>query len=158
MRWVARMAPLFAVFWLVLSGHLEPLLLVLGALSVALVCWLSVRAGLPARETVTIPLALRLPRYLLWLAKEVLVSAIAVVRKAWSPRLALEPVVEATPSPEMSALTQVVYANSITFTPGTLSLDLDDDRIRVHSLEPADVESLRAGRMLRHVRRLEASR
>lgn len=158
MRWVARMAPLFAVFWLVLSGHLEPLLLVLGALSVALVCWLSVRAGLPSREMVTIPLALRLPRYLLWLAKEVLVSAVAVVGKAWSPRPTLAPVVAVTPSPEMSALSQVVYANSITFTPGTLSLDLDDDRIKVHSLERADVEALRAGRMLRRVRHLEAGR
>lgn len=158
MQWVTRMPPLFVLFWFVLSGHVEPLFLALGAFSVALVCWLSVRARLSVRDGVTIPLALRLPRYLLWLGKEVLVSAVAVVRKVWSPRPDLRPVVEATPSPDMSALTQVVYANSITLTPGTLSLDVDDDRIKVHSLTEADVELLHTGRMLRHVQRLEASR
>ena len=33
--------PILAVFWLVLSGHFEPLPLTLGALSVAIVCWMA---------------------------------------------------------------------------------------------------------------------
>ncbi|MFC4852859.1 Na+/H+ antiporter subunit E [Actinophytocola glycyrrhizae] len=158
MRWNRRMVPLFVVFWLVLSGHYTTLLLVLGALSVALVCWLSWRAGLVEGEGASVPLALRLPRYLLWLVKEVLVSAVAVVRRVWSPRPRLRPTVGVTPSPDMSALSQVIYANSITFTPGTLSLDLDEDQIKVHGLDPADVEELHSGRMLRRVRRLEVRR
>jgi multicomponent Na+:H+ antiporter subunit E len=154
-RWTARMTPPLALFWLVLSGHYTFLLLALGALSVALVCWVSWRAGFPEREAVALPLSPGLPRYAVWLAKEVLVSAVAVVRKVWSPRPAVRPVVETTPADDLSVLSQVVYANSITLTPGTLSLDVDADRIEVHGLDAGDVETLRAGRMLREVRKLE---
>ncbi|MDO0938433.1 Na+/H+ antiporter subunit E [Streptomyces sp. DG2A-72] len=152
-----RTAPFAVVFWLLLSGHFEPLLSVLGALSVAVVCWLTRRADLD-HQSVTVAFALRLPRYFLWLSGKVLVSTFAVARKVWSPRPALRPVVEPTPAPHLPELSQVVYANSITLTPGTLSLDVEADHIEVHSLEAADVEELREGLMLRRVRQTEARR
>jgi multicomponent Na+:H+ antiporter subunit E len=158
MRSVLRTVPVLVVFWLVLSGHVEVLFLSLGVVSIVLVCLISYRAGVIEREGITFPLVMRLPRYLLWLGKEVLVSAFGVVRKVWSPRPALRPVVDSTPSLNLSELSQVVYANSITFTPGTLSFDVDDDCINVHSLDEAGVEQLRAGAMLRRVRRLEPRR
>lgn len=152
------MAPPLVLFWLVLSGHYTLLLIMLGSVSVALVCWLSWRADFPEREDVALPLSPRLPRYVLWLGKEVLFSAVAVVRRVWSPRPDLRPVVGVTPSPEMSVFTQVVYANSITLTPGTLSLDVDEDRIEVHSLDAGDVDALREGEMMRRARGLETRR
>jgi multicomponent Na+:H+ antiporter subunit E len=150
------LAPLLAIFWLVLSGRFEPLLLTLGALSVAVVCWLARRAGVDQHYGAAVPIALRLPRFVLWLALKVLVSASAVVRRVWSPRLDLRPVVAPTPMRDMPDLLQVVYANAITLTPGTLSLDVADDRIEVHSLEPAGVDELREGAMLSRVRRTGA--
>lgn len=158
MRWIRRTALPLTVFWLVLSGHVEPLFLTLGGLSVTLVCWVSWRAGLTEEHAVTVPLALRMPRYLLWLGKEVLVSSVAVVRKVWSPCPELRPVVAATPSQGLPDVSQVVYANSITLTPGTLSLHLEDDRIEVHSLDGTDIDTLDGGAMLARVRRLEARR
>lgn len=155
---VLRTGPILFGFWMVLSGHFEALFLFLGALSVLLVCLVSRRAGFADRDGVTLPLVLRLPRYLLWLGVEVLVSAFAVARKVWSPRPRLRPVVDSTPSRGLSELAQVVYANSITFTPGTLSLDVDDDDIKVHSLDESGLEGLDAGTMLRRVRRLEPRR
>ncbi|MQA97446.1 MAG: cation transporter [Streptosporangiales bacterium] len=150
-----RTAPLPAVFWLLLSGRYEPLTLALGTLSVAAVCWLTWRAGL-AHQSLRLAFVLRLPRYFLWLSGQVLVSAYGVARKVWSPRLVLRPVVESTPAADLPELSQVVYANSITLTPGTLSLDVDEDAIKVHSLEQAGVEELRQGRMLSRARRTEA--
>lgn len=157
-RAVLRAVPVLVLFWLVLSGHFEVLFLILGAVSVLLVCLLWRRAGVVERDGVTLPLVLRLLRYLPWLGVQVLVSAFAVVRKVWSPRPDLRPVVDSTPSSGLSVLSQVVYANSITFTPGTLSFDVDDDSIKVHSLDEAGVEGLRGGAMLRQVRRLEPRR
>lgn len=154
-RWAARTVPPLALFWLVLSGHYTVLLLVLGGVSVALVCWVSWRAAFPEREAVALPLSPGLPRYAVWLVKEVLVSAVAVVRKVWSPRPVLRPVVETTPAADLSVLAQVIYANSITLTPGTLSLDVDPDRIEVHGLDAADLATLHDGRMLHEVRKLE---
>lgn len=157
-RRMLRTAPALAVFWLLLSGHFGPLPLALGALSVAVVCWLTWRAGLGEHHGWTMGFALHVPRYLLWLGVKVLVSALVVVRKVWSFRPVLRPTVAATPSRDMSVLTQVVYANSITLTPGTLSLDVGDDRIEVHSLEPAGLDELREGAMLNRVPRTGARR
>jgi multicomponent Na+:H+ antiporter subunit E len=154
--WTLRTVPVLAVFWLVLSGHVEPLLLALGAVSVAVVCWLAWRADLDQQPGVTARFALRLPLFSLWLGMKVLVSALAVVRKVWSPRLVLRPVVAPTPARDLPELSRVVYANAITLTPGTLSLDIGDDRIDVHSLEPAGIDELREGAMLRRVRQLGA--
>ncbi|MEO3889643.1 Na+/H+ antiporter subunit E [Nonomuraea sp. B5E05] len=154
-RWAA---PLLAAFWLLLSGHIDPLFLTLGVISVVLACVLGHRAGLSLEKGPTLGLVLRLPRYLLWLVKEVLISAVTVTRQVWSPRPDLAPVVTCTPSRGLSPLTQVVYANSITLTPGTLSLDLDDEHIEVHALDSAGVEDLGDGRVLRQVHRLEARR
>jgi multicomponent Na+:H+ antiporter subunit E len=115
-RRLLRTAPVLAVFWLVLSGHVEPLLLTLGALSVAVVCWLVRRADLDGHYQAAAAIAPRLPWF--------------------------------------SDLLQVVYANAITLTPGTLSLDVGDDRIEVHSLDPTGVEELHEGAMLSRVRRI----
>ncbi len=152
---VPRTLPLFIVFWLVLSGHFDPLLLSLGVLSIATVCWLTWRADLLESQHLSARRLVRLPAYLVWLAGEVLRSAVAVARLAWAPGIGPRPVVEDTPLPPMSALGQVTYANSITFTPGTLAFDVDDDKIRVHSLEPAGVAQLRSGAMVRRVQSLE---
>ncbi len=155
-RRILGLAPFLAVFWLVLSEHYEPLLLILGALSVLLVCWLTWRAALDQQHAVTPAFALRLPRLVLWLGWKVLLSAFAVVCKVWSPRLVLRPVVASIPTQEIPEVSRVAYANAITLTPGTLSLDVGDDHIEVHSLEMTGIDELREGAMLSRVRRMEA--
>ena len=149
MRWILQTAPL-AVFWLALSGHYTVLLLSLGAFSAVLVVLLARRAGV-AHSHLTVRRFVRLPWYFVWLGRQVLASAVVVARLAWGPRAALRPVVESVPLPAMSALSQAAYANSITFTPGTLALDVHDDHIRVHALQAASVEELRRGEMARRV-------
>ncbi|XVV00235.1 Na+/H+ antiporter subunit E [Actinosynnema sp. CA-248983] len=156
MHWILRVAPLFVVFWLVLSGHFSVLFLALGAFSVALVCWICLRAGVVHPPDITARLLLRLPLYFLWLGKEVVVSAFRVARAVWSPGLALRPVVETTPTEGMPVTAQVIYANSITLTPGTLSLTVAEGAVEVHALGAEDVADLRGGRLLRKVRWLEA--
>ena len=144
---------LLAAFWLVLSGHFDPLMLALGAVAVTVVCAMAWRAELYLHRDLTVPFMLRLPRFLLWLGVQVVVSSLAVVRKVWSPRRVLRPVVASTPAQDLPELTQVTYANAITLTPGTLSLDVSDKLIRVHGLGQADIDELRTGAMLSRVPR-----
>ena len=153
---ILRTAGLLSVFWLLLSGHFTPLFLTFGVISVALISWLCHRAALPSDSGSAIRFALRLPGYLPWLAKEIFVSSIAVVRSVWSPRSRLSPGVELLPAHGLSVLSQVLYANSITLTPGTLSLRVDDHGVEVHGLRSDYLEDLRQGPMLSKVRRLEA--
>jgi multicomponent Na+:H+ antiporter subunit E len=157
-RRMVPMVPLLAAFWLVLSGHFEPLMLALGAVSIIVVCAMAWRAELYLHRDLTARFALRLPHFFLWLGAKVFISSLGVVRKVWSPRLVLRPVVASTPARDLSELSQVTYANSITLTPGTLSLDISDKLIRVHSLEQTDIDELRTGAMLSRVPRTGAQR
>jgi multicomponent Na+:H+ antiporter subunit E len=55
----------------------------------------------------------------------------------------------------LSVVGTVAYANSITLTPGTLSLNVDEAGVEVHALREMDLEQLRSGGMLNRLRRLE---
>lgn len=154
MSWIPGLAVLLAAFWLLLSGHYTPLLIALGGLSVALVVWIMVRAHIFDRTIFTWHFSRRIPRYCLWLSGKILRSSLAVSRLVWSPRVELRPAEGDTPA-ELPELSQVIYANSITLTPGTLSLSVGEADIAVHSLESSDLAELRAGDMLSRVQRLE---
>lgn len=151
----AGLVAILAAFWLVLSGHYTVLLLTFGAASVALVVWISQRMEIVDEEQ-PIRLTLSLPRYVAWLGIQILVAAVRVARLIWSRRPALRPSVGHVPAEGMSHLAQTIYANSITLTPGTLSMTVDDENVEVHSLQPAGLDDLRRGAMLGRVRRLES--
>jgi multicomponent Na+:H+ antiporter subunit E len=150
-----KLLPLLAVFWLAISGHFTPLLLTLGALSVVLVVWVTLRMDIVDDESLPLRLVPRLPRYEVWLGRQVLVSAFTVLRLVWSPRRRPSPAIGMVPADGLSDLSEVIYANSITLTPGTLSLSLHDEAIEVHGIRREDITQLRAGAMLDRVRGLE---
>ncbi|MGQ0482912.1 MAG: Na+/H+ antiporter subunit E [Pseudonocardia sp.] len=149
-----RLLPLLGLFWLVLSGHYTPLLLALGLVSVLLVGWLVSRMDALDGAVVHLGSPARAALYTGWLTGQVLLSAVAVLRQVWSPRPAPRPVVAATPTGDLSEVGTVAYANSITLTPGTLSLRVDEDGVEVHALRESGIGQLRDGAMLRRVRRL----
>lgn len=156
MLWMFRLVPLLAAFWLVLSGHFTTLLMSLGVVSVLLVSWIVYRMGAIYPEGSPARLSRYLPVYCVWLTGQVVLSALSVTRQVWSPGGTLRPAVDLTPANDLPELSQVIYANSITLTPGTLSLSVDDESIEVHSLNEPDLAELRAGGMLERVRQLEA--
>jgi multicomponent Na+:H+ antiporter subunit E len=156
MRRALGLVPSLALFWLLLSGHYTVLLLGFGVLSLGVVAVLVRRTEAVDGTRFRARLPTRAPRYAVWLAGQIVVSSLAVVRQVWSPRLALHPAVGVTPVDGLSEVGTVAYANSITLTPGTLSLQVDEAGIEVHALRGADLEELRSGAMLDHVQGLEA--
>lgn len=125
-----------ACLWLLLSGHFEPLLLAFGALSIAFVVWFSQRMNVVDGESYPFGLLPRLAGFWLWLLKEIIKSNLDVTRRVFSTRAAVKPVVFDAPANHKSELGLVVFANSITLTPGTVSLAVSPGRIRVHALHP----------------------
>lgn len=131
-----------AVLWILLSGHFEPLILALGALSIAFVVWLAGRMHVVDGESYPFGLMPRLSGYWLWLLKEIVKSNIDVARRALGPSSAVEPVVFTARASQRSDLGLVVHGNSITLTPGTVSLDLQPGSIEVHALHPDIAKAL----------------
>ena len=52
-------------------------------------------------------------------------------------------------------MARVIYANSITLTPGTLSTDLNRSEIEVHALEATSIKELKSGGMEKKIKVLE---
>ena len=151
-----KLALALAAVWMALSGLLEPLLLGLGLASCLAVAWIKVRTDRCDRAPVPVALRIeRLPGYLLWLAWEIVKSNIDVSRRILSPRLPVAPAVRWLPASQRSELTRMVYANSITLTPGTLSVDLVDGSVEVHALHESSLDALERGEMDARVSRLD---
>lgn len=155
MRHTVGLAALLAVIWLVLSGHYTPMLLGFGAASVALVVWLSRRMDIMDREGRSLELSRGAPAFWSWLGGQILLSAWDVSRRVWTGRPEVKPVMGHMDTKGMSPVALVTYANSITLTPGTLSVSVEDDGIEVHALDEQLVVDLRAGTMAARARRID---
>lgn len=142
--------------WLLLSGIMEPLILGFGLASSLAVAWIKLRAD--RRDGDPVPIALRigrLPGYVLWLSWEIVKSNVDVARRILSPSLPIAPAVRWLPVSQRSELTRVIYADSITLTPGTLSIDLTGEAVEVHALNEGSLDALERGEMDARVRRLD---
>lgn len=145
------------LFWWMLSGQTSAYLLTMGALCCAFVTWLSVRMGIVDSEGHPIQVALRFMLYLPWLLWQVFVSNIDVARRVWSPKLPIDPQFVEVPYDTQTAIGTVTFANSITLTPGTVSVRVMPGHILVHALTAESAESLFKGDMLRRCRILEGT-
>ena len=136
MKQIASLALALAVLWLLLSGHFEPLMVSFGIVSIAFVSLIAQRMHVVDGESYPFALVPRLSSYWLWLIKEIVKSSIDTARRALGSKSEVAPVVFEAPASQGSDLGLVIHANSITLTPGTVSLQLGDGTIRVHALHP----------------------
>lgn len=153
-RVLSLLAVLIAT-WLLLSGHYEPLLLVLGALSCLLGVAIARRMDIVDHEGHPIHLSWRAPFYWIWLAWQILLANLDVARRILSPNLPINPRVITVTAKETTELGQVIFANSITLTPGTVSMRLQSGEIEVHALTQSAAEDLLSGKMDRRVAKVE---
>jgi multicomponent Na+:H+ antiporter subunit E len=146
---------LFA-FWLLLSGHYDFWFIGLGFISSASAVFLARRMGIVDAEGLPLDLVPGLLRYAPWLFGTVIQANFDVARRILHPRLPITPTVIRVPAKQRTAPGRVSYANSITLTPGTISLEVSDDEIEVHALSVDAAEDLQSGEMGRRVVALEA--
>lgn len=142
--------------WLLLSGHYGPLLLSLGALSCVFVAWCSYKLGLLDPKSATLKFIIKLPIFLPWFFFEVIKSNLDVSLRILHPKLPIEPNLMTLAVSQHSDLGKAVFANCITLTPGTYSLDIDGRGIEVHSLTKALADDLQNGEMSKRIKALEA--
>ena len=141
--------------WLLLSGHYNALLLSLGVVSILVVVMIALRMDVIDREGHPIHLTIKVLPYWAWLGWEIIKSNLDVARRILSPTLPISPTVLRVKASQRSALGKVIYANSITLTPGTVSINIEANEIEVHALTREAAASLRAGEMNRRVAGLE---
>jgi len=157
MRHKISLSIILLLFWLLNSGHYHYLILALGAASIAIVVLIAHRMDVVDHESQTIHLSLEYPRFGLWLIKEIVVANLTVVKHIWLGNKTITPTVKVIKASQTTDVGKVIYANSITLTPGTVALGLVNDEIMVHALIQENIESLESGDMDSRVSKLEQS-
>ena len=137
--------------WLFWSGLFKPLLLGLGLLSCLLTCYLAQRMRYFDEQTFALRFSPRLPAYLGWLVKEVARSSLEVSRVVLKRRLSISPQVIEVDAAMLHPVDQAILGNSITLTPGTLTIDVHQGVIKVHCLTEEGARALISGDMYRRV-------
>ena len=136
---------LLAALWLLLSGYFDhPLLLIFGVASVALSVFLAERAGMLDQEGDPRNIFPRILGYWWWLFGEIGKANILVARQVLAIKPQLSPKVFCVPMTPISNIAKATFANSITLTPGTVSVLVEHDRIIIHALteDLADIDAI----------------
>ena len=145
-------AVLLFVFWVLLSGHFSPLLLGLGVASVTLTVFLATRMKVIDHESYPVHLSSKTPAFIVYLLREIIVANIDVVKRIVTKRGEnISPQLIEVPVPQQSDLAKVIYANSITLTPGTVSILLEKDKVLVHALSKEGADELFGGNMAKQI-------
>ncbi len=145
--------------WLVLSGHFGLEHIIYGALSVLLVIWLNykvIHVPMSNGEQIhgTNVIIHRMVLYLIWLLWQIIKSGTYVAYLTIHPKMPINPMVVRFKSRLPNPLAKVILGNSITLTPGTLTLDIKEDYFTVHALAEDVEEELVSGDMEARVGRL----
>jgi multicomponent Na+:H+ antiporter subunit E len=143
-------------FWLLLSGHYTILMLFFMVISVALVVWLNDRMESAKYQIDPVLRSVRIIHYIGWLVFETVKSSIDVAMRVWGLK-PIKPAIRRFPAPQKTELGKTIYANSITLTPGTLTIGLDNEtnELLIHAIHEDLFKDIEEGTMERKVSRLE---
>ena len=145
------------LIWLLWSGHYTPMLISFGIASSLFVVLLSRRMDIADEEGAPL-LGMRPLLYIPWLIRQIIEANVDVARRILNPGLPIAPRMIEVRASQRSELGRVIYANSITLTPGTVSVDMRGDRIKVHALSAEAAAFDESGEMNRRVSSLESGR
>jgi multicomponent Na+:H+ antiporter subunit E len=143
-------------FWLLLSGKFDPFHLTLGVISAALVSWSSAHLlFFDHQRRGRLAEAGRFLLYIPWILKEIFKSTIQVTLLALHPAMLkkISPHIVTFHTRLQSTAARVTLANSITLTPGTITIRIEDDKFLVHALT-ADLAEGMPGEMEDRIARI----
>ena len=142
--------------WLIFSGKFDALHLTYGVISI--VCVILLCRGLVTRQDdpdvdEVFPHLnwVRMLGYPPWLLKEIVLASFQVAWLILQPRMPIDPVLLRFRTGMQSNLAKVTLGNSITLTPGTFTLSIEDDVFLVHTIHPHLAGGLLDGSMQRKV-------
>jgi multicomponent Na+:H+ antiporter subunit E len=147
---------LMLLCWLVLSGIFEPLILFLAVISSFLVAYFFSDLLFPSLELKYIGIFFRFAQYLPWLLWQIVKANFHVLYVTLHPRMKdlIDPQIITFKTHLKSEMAIVTLANSITLTPGTITVTADSDGLfKVHAIDKASAEGC-PGDMLEKVAKI----
>jgi multicomponent Na+:H+ antiporter subunit E len=154
LNFLATFTLLFA-FWMILSGFFDLFHLSLGVICCALVSYAShdllfTESNLRKRHITGKNFVFYIP----WLIYQIYLANVHVVYLVWHPKMPIDPKIIRFKTKWQGDLVLVTMANSITLTPGTITLDIRDGEYYVHALSKKVADDLLGGEMQDRVGRI----
>ena len=156
MRFISLSIFLF-LFWLSLSGHYTPFLIGAGIACTLLCAMAAIRMRTLDKEGHPIELFGRAVTYVPWLLKEIVKAGWAVTKVIVHPKLPISPTMTVVRATQRTTVGVATYANSITLTPGTITVGVNGNDLVVHALEKGGALDLEGGAMDRRVSQYEGT-
>jgi multicomponent Na+:H+ antiporter subunit E len=142
---------LWMAIWLLWSGLYKPLLITLGVLSCLLTLYLAYRMDFFERKVYSLHFVTRLVPFWCWLGLELIKANIEVAKIVLHPRLPISPTLVRLSASTSNPVLQAILGNSITLTPGTVTLDDHNGDLLVHCLTQQGAQTIEAGEIDRRV-------
>lgn len=144
--------------WLIWSGLFKPLLIGLGLVSVAVTLWLVHRMDLTNKAYFTLDLIPSMLGFWTWLLFEIVRSNLTVAGIILKRKMPISPTMTTLEPPTSGLVGQAMLANSITLTPGTLTVDAHQGKLQVHCLTKKGASDLVDGDMAERVAKAVGTR
>ena len=146
----------FLGLWLLLSGVYKPLTIGLGVFSTLFVIYIINRMDAVDGDRVEIHLKpLAFLKYQVWLMGEIAKANWAVTKVILAPSMPIKQHMFSVPYTQKTDFGQVVFANSITLTPGTITIETEPGHFLVHAVAYTKDDKEALADMDRHVTAIE---
>lgn len=148
---------IFFLIWVIFNGQFTPEIavfgLVIAGVMYAFIC--KFMGYTPGTDLLLAKKLFYLIQYVFILVKEIVKANFAVIRMITSSRYELEPAVVRFKTDLKSTSARIILANSITLTPGTITVSLTEDEYVVHCLDKSLAEGINSSIFVTLLRRLE---
>lgn len=148
---------LFLLLWIVFNGRVTVEIMIFGIVISAAMYWFICRfmGFSPKKELSYIKKGAYLLEYLFCLIREIVIANFATIRLTLTSNYEIEPVLVQFEVPLKSDTSKFLLANSITLTPGTITVAIEDNRFTVHCLDKTLAEGIEASIFVKLLCRLE---
>ncbi len=149
------LAVVLFLFWLLLSGFLTPGLMTFGVLTSLAAVYIAARMSAADEEGHPLQLVIGAITYWPWLVWEIVKAAWSVTKVIVDPALPISPTVVTLKASQKTSSGINTYANSITLTPGTITVGVAGSALTIHALTQDGADDLLGGGMDARVTQFE---
>ncbi|MAO65970.1 MAG: cation transporter [Balneola sp.] len=146
-------------FWYLMSGFFDITHSIMGVISVGIVMAINYKLKRHSyfegeTDIINDLRLLYVPYYFGWLLVQIVISGVHVAKILLSPSLPIETSVLKFKVNFPNPHCKMILGNSITLTPGTLTVDIQGDEFIVHAISPASFEGIASDKMPQQVLKL----
>lgn len=147
----------FLLFWILLNGKLNLEIFLFGvfiSLAVYLFCWKFLGYS-PRKDLAFARIFFYALQYAVLLVAEIVKANAGVIKEIYTEKTEVDPCILQFTSPFESEILNVILADSITLTPGTITVELTGREFTIHCLDKSMSEGLDSSSFVKQLKKIE---